>query len=281
MPDTAAVDDLFARFRQLHDELGLPETDALRFRNLGGLPEIELVIRQVLDQAQQLSIYASLAFWVLQALFARKVAHKLLVAEVVGLLRGRGLATAETAAIQKMARQELIRRGLPEAKADGGASKVVQALAEALPPQDELQDQEALQALLDRAKELAAYFPGWQFEEKPYGCCVTVSLPAGRGHHVHVIAKGKGSAGHQIVEFQAVCGKVSPAHLEKVLRGSGRLEFGSYTIRRTKEADYFVLQHRVRLDEVTESVLNRVIPYLAEHADAMEAELAPNHENKY
>ena len=102
-----------------------------------------------------------------------------------------------------------------------------------------------------------------------------VPVSAGRTHSVHVISRGKDDAGQQLVEFQAVCGKAKPEFESDLLRKGGRLEVGGYAIRRVGQTDYFVLQHRVRLVDVSQNTLTHIIPYLAEQADAVKSEVHP------
>src|SRR5262249_17224679 len=96
-----------------------------------------------------------------------------------------------------------------------------------------------------------------------------------RKHSVHVISKGRDNGGQQMVEFQAVCGKAKPEFESDLLRKGGQLEIGGYSIRRVGGRDYFVLQHRARLTDVSPNTLPPTIPYLAERADAVKSQPHP------
>jgi hypothetical protein len=66
--------------------------------------EVEAVARQIIDLVQQLSPSVALGTWLIQTLYNRKVKHKLLIEQVVGLLRGWGLSEAETTLIKNLSR---------------------------------------------------------------------------------------------------------------------------------------------------------------------------------
>lgn len=291
MVTTDTTDRLFAEFDQLRSEFlssgarrapmslvqskEQPESEPRR-----GLAEIEVAVRQIIDVVQQFSVYVALASWLVQVLYNRKVKYKVLIAQVIGLLRGWGLVEAETTLLRNLARQELIRLGLPEAKAEWGSTQVLEALVRELPPDTDTDEPVAMRQLLEHIRELVAYSQTWEFEEVASGCRVKVRLPDERRQRVHIRCGRKDSAGRPLVEFLSLCGKVGARSLEQVLRKSNDIEFGTYTIRQGidregNEFATFVLQYRVPLHEVTQGLLAKVLPYLAAKADDLEADLLP------
>lgn len=206
--------------------------------------------------------------------------QRIWIGQVLGLLRGWGLADAETSILRNLAEQELIRLGLPKAQAEAGATQILETLVRELPPVTDNEDPAAVQQLLAHIRQLAAYSPNWDFKETDYGCRVKVLLPDNNERRVQVHPGRKVATGRPLVEFISICGKVDPQSVEQVLRKNTKIEFGAYTIRQGtdpqgKASPYFMLQYRVPLDEITEGLLAKVLPYLASKADALEADLLP------
>ncbi len=251
----------------------------------GLLTELDSVLRSLIDLFHQFGPYVGFAGWLIQALYNRKVKQKVLISQVLGLLRGWGLADAETTLLRNLAKQELIRLGLPAAEAEAGATQILEALVRELPPEPDNDDPVAVQQMLESLRKLAAYSQTWEFKEKPYGCRVKVLLPDNTARRVQIHLGRQDAAGRPLVVFISSCGKVDAQSIKQVLRENTDLQFGAYTIRQVtdpqgNESAYFALEHRVPLDEVTDGLLAKVIPYLASKAAALEAEVLPRRSSR-
>ena len=179
----------------------------------------------------------------------------------------------------------LVRLGLSQAEAEAGATQILEALVKELPPEQDEEDPAAVQQVLATIRKLVPFSPTWEFKEKPYGCRVKVLLPDNTERRVQVHIGRKDAAGRPLVEFISACGKVDPDSVKQVLRENTALQFGAYTIRQGidpqgDESAYFVLQQRVPLEEVTEGLLAKVVPYLASRAAALEAETVPRRRSR-
>jgi hypothetical protein len=292
MVDSQAPDHLFTEFDRLRAGFLaagarrapmslVPSQEQADLDPLRGLlSDFDTVLRSVIDLFHQFGPYIGFAGWLIQALYNRKVKQKLLIAQVIGLLRGWGLADSETTVLRKLAEQELIRLGLSQADAASGATQILEALVKELPPEQDAEDPAAVQQMLATIRKLVAYSPTWDFKEKDYGGRVKVLLPDNAERRVQVHVGRKDAAGRPLVEFVSVCGKVDPDSVKQVLRQNTALQFGAYTIRQGigpegDESAYFVLQHRVPLEEVNEGLLAKVLPYLASRSAALQAETLP------
>jgi len=129
MPDLTAEDRLSADFDHLRAGMRLPDANAVMdfrhqvpngapsSRERGAIPWDTDPVRQVMDLGQAFSPYVTLSLLVPQFLFNRGQKFKLLVAEVVGVLRGLGASRREMTLIHQLAGSELRRLGLSEADA--------------------------------------------------------------------------------------------------------------------------------------------------------------------
>ena len=305
MVDSGTTDNLFTEFDRLRTDflssgakrepmrlIQSPEQPEATILNRDGvslvtaLSEFNTVIQSLVELAKQFGPYVGFAGWLIQALYNRKIKQKVMIAQVIGLLRGQGLSECETPMLKKLAEQELIRLGLGKAKAEAGATQVVEALVRELPPKADDNDPVMAQQVLEHLRSLSAYSQCWEFKEKTYGGRVKVTLPDNNERRVQIHFGKRNAEGRPLVELVSVCGKIDKSCLEQVLRMNNNSrewlrEFGaSYTIGQGtdpqgNEATFAFIQCLKPIEEVTEAFLAKVLPYLASKANALDAELLP------
>ncbi len=270
-----SVDRLFEQADNILDDfqISLPPPE-LRVRG-SFLIALDDVLRHLIELGQTVGAFLGFGLWLVQILVNRRLARlkeqfDVYVGVIVGIIKERGLEEAEKTALEETAFDEFRKLGLDENKAREGARRVLALLASEFPTPPPMIE---VKAEFAKVLALVKMVPDWQIEDKPFGCSVRVDPAQNQTSWVHVISKGKDPSGDHWIEFQGLCGKADPSQFKEVLKKTARLNIGAFTLRPVEGVEYFILQERLRLPQVTFPEVKRIIPYLATQAAAIRAEL--------